>query len=272
MGSEELDTLFRISARVQSRVREEITAPHRADVVAMGADGSPTEEIDRVAEGEILSALEQEGLPWDLLSEEIGLVRRGGERVLVVDPIDGSHNALRDIPLYSLSMALGRADLNGIELAVVRDFSHGTTFWARRGEGAFRDGRPIRTRRWDQRSELFMVNLGRHSTPRAVALAGKGRRIRSFGCASLELVTVAHGGADAYIFENDTERRNLRITDIAAGYLIVIEAGGGVSDVSGREIGTLALDLDRHTSVFAWGDPEFARQASGPGYLSSALS
>ncbi|MCI4360507.1 MAG: sugar kinase, partial [Thermoplasmata archaeon] len=117
------------------------------------------------------------------------------------DPIDGSHNALRNMPFATVSLALGRGTLGGIEKGVVRDLTNGFTYWASRGHGAFRDGRRLRTRPWNVRSELFFVNLGRHSTPNAVHLAEHGRRIRSLGCASLEIAMVAQGAADAYFFE-----------------------------------------------------------------------
>jgi len=254
----ELEVLLRIAAAVQGVVRQGATSPHRGDVVAMGADGSPTEQLDRVAEAQVLAVLKEEGLDWNLLSEEIGLVERGGSKLLVVDPIDGSHNALRNMPFATVSLALGRDTLGGIEKGVVRDLTNGITYWAARGLGAFRDGRRIHTRAWDLRSELFFVNLGRHSTPNAVQLAEHGRRIRSLGCASLEIAFVAQGAADAYFFENDTLPRNLRVTDIAAAYRILLEAGGGMTDAAGRPVEGIPLDLAEHTSVFGFGDPRFA--------------
>ncbi len=262
----DLEVLFRIASAVQSRVRRASRSPRRADVVAMGASGTPTQEIDQVAEAEVLSKLESEGVDWNVVSEEIGLVRRGGEKTLVVDPVDGSHNALRMMPFATVSLALGKADLDGIELGVVQDLSRGTTYWAARGGGAFRNGQRLHTRKWDPRAELFFVNLGRHSTPRSVAMAGKGRRIRSLGCASLEMMMVAQGAADLYFFENEVGSRNLRVTDIAAAYRIVLEAGGAVTDADLRPVGQFPLEVTHRTSVFASGDPTLSRSASLEGY------
>jgi fructose-1,6-bisphosphatase/inositol monophosphatase family enzyme len=262
----ELEVLYRTSVRVHQVVREARSSPHRADVVAMGADGTPTEELDRLAEAEILRVLDAEGVDWDLLSEEIGRVHRGGDRTLVVDPIDGSHNALRNQPFYAVSLALGRDVLDGIECGLVRDLHHGTTWWANRGGGAFRDGRPITTRPWNARSETVFVNLGSNASERAVRLAGKARRVRSLGCASQELLMVAQGSADAFLFENHAENRNLRATDIAAAYRILLEAGGGISDARGRSLDDFPLQVERRTSVFAWGDPAFGKAAEA-GYL-----
>jgi fructose-1,6-bisphosphatase/inositol monophosphatase family enzyme len=263
----DLEILFRICSAVHSAFRQARGSPRRADVVGMGAYGAPTQEIDQAAEAQVLSVLEAEGVDWNLLSEEIGLVRRGGTRTLVVDPVDGSHNALRGLPFATVSLALGEKDLAGIEVGVVHDLFLGSTYWAIRGGGAFLDGQPIHTRAWDVRGELFFVNLGRHSTPRIVALTSKGRRIRSLGCASYEMVSVARGAADAYLFENDTAGRNLRVIDIAGAYRILIEAGGGASDVNGQPIDTMPLDLEERRSVFAWGDRAFADAAGPEGYL-----
>jgi fructose-1,6-bisphosphatase/inositol monophosphatase family enzyme len=232
----------------------------------MGADGTPTEELDRLAEAEILRVLDAEGVDWDLLSEEIGHVDRGGDRTLVVDPIDGSHNALRNQPFYAVSLALGTDDLEGIECGLVRDLHHGTTWWGARGGGAFCDGRPITTRPWNARTETVFVNLGSNASERAVRLAGKARRVRSLGCASQELLMVAQGSADAYLFENHAPNRNLRATDIAAAYRILLEAGGGLSDSRGTSLDHFPLQVERRTSVFAWGDPAFGKAAE-EGYL-----
>jgi fructose-1,6-bisphosphatase/inositol monophosphatase family enzyme len=266
LTSPDLEILFRIAAAAHAAVIQASSSPHRADVVAMGADGSPTEELDRVAEAEILSVLDREGVDWDFLSEEIGHLRRGGDRTLVVDPIDGSTNALRDLPFAAISLALGRDDLGGIETGVVYDLYRGTTYWATRGGGAFRDGRPIRVRPWNPKSEILFANLGRFASDRTIELSRQARRIRALGCASLEIVKVAQGTADGYVFDNVPASRNLRATDIAAGYRIVVEAGGGISDVQGRSVDHFPLTVQERTSVLAWGDLGFlrARTSGGP--------
>ncbi|MFY9716363.1 MAG: inositol monophosphatase family protein [Thermoplasmata archaeon] len=255
----DLEILFRIGLAVQRTVRDAAGSPHRADVVAMSAGGTPTEEIDRLAEREVLDALDREGVDWNLVSEEIGAVARGGDRSLVVDPIDGTSNALRQLPFSTVSLALGAGDLDGIDVALVRDLDRGTTYWAIRGGGAFRDGRPIRTRPHRAHGEVVFLNLGHHTGDRASRLAGSVRRVRSLGCASLEMMMVAQGSADAYLFENREARRNLRVTDIAAAYRIVREAGGGLSTADSRPLGSLPLTIEERTSVFAWGDPALER-------------
>jgi fructose-1,6-bisphosphatase/inositol monophosphatase family enzyme len=259
----ELGVLHRIGLAVERVARESARSPHRADVVAIGASGTPTEEVDRLAEAAILRALDEEGVDWNVVSEEVGTVERGGTRTLVIDPIDGTANAVRNLPFSTVSLALGADDLGGVELGLVRDLSRGTTYWAARGRGAYRDGRPIRTRPWPGRGEVVFVNLGRASSPRSAALGGRARRVRSLGCASLELVLVAEGAGDAYVFENADDAKNLRATDIAAAYRILLEAGGGVSDAQGGSLDRFPLGVTRRTTVLAWGDPAFGRTVWG---------
>ena len=261
----DLEVLYRVGLAVHRTVREWASSPHRGDVVAMGADGTPTEELDRAAEAEILRVLDAEGVDWDVVSEEAGHVRRGGARTLVVDPIDGTLNAIRNLPFSTVSLALGSANLGGIEIGLVRDLSRGTTWWAARGEGAFVDGRPIRTRGWVPHGEVFFVNLGHRATERSVRLAGRVRRTRSLGCASYEMLMVAQGSADGYYFENSGEKANLRATDIAAAYRILREAGGGVTDTGGASLETFPQNVERRTTDIAWGDPAIAREFPGEG-------
>lgn len=261
----DVELLHRIGLGVQRVVREAARSPRRADVIALGADGTPTEQLDRVAETEVLRQLDELGVDWNVVSEEIGVVRRGGERSLVVDPVDGTTNAVRNLPFSALSLALGRDDLGGIEVGLVRDLDRGTTYWAERGGGAFRDGRPIRVRPWPGRGEIVLVNLGKPASERSVRLAGSLRRVRSLGCASLEMLLVAEGAADGYLFENADPNRNLRVTDIAAAYRILLEAGGGATDASGGSLEGFPLSVTGRTTLAAWGDVALAPTLRAPG-------
>jgi fructose-1,6-bisphosphatase/inositol monophosphatase family enzyme len=254
----DLGTLYRLGLAVERAVRDAITSPRRSEVVGVGATGSPTEAIDRLAESTIVRGLEAEGVDWNVVSEEAGTIARGGSRTLVVDPIDGTSNALRRLPFSSVSLALGSGTLAGVELGLVRDLARGTTWWATRGEGAFRDGRRISARPWTKGREVLLVNLGEAASARCSRLAASAHRVRSLGCASLEMTLVAQGSADGYVFEA-APQRNLRPTDIAAAYRIVLEAGGGVSAADGTSLEGLPLTAESRTSVVAWGDAAFGR-------------
>jgi fructose-1,6-bisphosphatase/inositol monophosphatase family enzyme len=263
-SSRELETLIRIGNAVEGTFREVRRSPRRAREVGMGASDNPTAEIDRAAEARVLACLEHEGVRWNLLSEELGFVDRGGDDTLVVDPVDGSHNALSEIPCATISLALGRERLSDLRVGVVHDLFLGRTHWAIQGRGAYVDGVRMATRPWRPGQELLMVNLGANATPRAHGAAASVRRVRALGCASLEMALVAQGASDGYFSDNDPAERNLRVTDIAAGYLLVREAGGGVH-VPGSGPLDLPLDLKDRTPLLAWGDVGFLEQGRQEG-------
>jgi fructose-1,6-bisphosphatase/inositol monophosphatase family enzyme len=77
---------------------------------------------------------------------------------------------------------------------------------------------------------------------------------------------VAQGSADGYLFENHPASRNLRATDIAAAYRIVLEAGGSMRDVAGDPLDAFPLGVERRTSVFAFGDESLAESVKAGGY------
>src|SRR5437867_5677168 len=113
------ELLLELAEAVQHAVAELVEDP--AEVVGRGADGAPSTRIDRVAEAAVLRVLEYEEARLNVLSEEAGFIDRGGDATLVLDPIDGTHNALRGVPAYSVSMAVGRSHLADIEEGLVRD-------------------------------------------------------------------------------------------------------------------------------------------------------
>jgi fructose-1,6-bisphosphatase/inositol monophosphatase family enzyme len=261
----ELDLLVRMAHTVERGVVQERMSPNPFRVVSMGADGTPTEEVDRIAEAQVLSFLEQEKLDWNLLSEEIGYVHRGGDRVLVLDPIDGSYNVLRGLPLGTVSLALGRETLGDVDVGVVHDIMSGSTYWATRGGGAYNDGRRITTRDWRKGGDLFFLNLNHNSSQRVRGLAARARRIRSLGSASLEISLVAKGSGDLYLSESNSETANLRVTDIAAALLILKEAGGNALRADGSPL-EMPLTLKERTSVLAWGRAELYAEGQRMGY------
>lgn len=254
---EDLEILVRLSASVHRVVREWARAPRRAEVVGMGADGSPTEALDRVAEAEILLQLDREGVDWNLLSEERGYVARGGRRTLVADPIDGSLNALSGIAPATVSLGLGEDRLGSIEVGLVHDLFRGTTYWAIRGRGAFRDGERLVPRKYRPGHDLLCASLGSHATPEVQDRAAAARRVRSLGCASMEILAVAEGYSDGYLFAHREPSQNLRVTDVVAAYRILMEAGGGASAVDGSSLEGVPLGLEPRISFVAWGDPAY---------------
>ena len=224
-----------------------------AEVVGRGADGAPSTRIDRAAETAVLQRLDAKGVRLDVLSEEAGFVDRHGDGLLVLDPVDGTHNALRGVPAYSISLAVGHARLADVEAGLVLDLVSGAAYYAEKGKGAELDGSPIHVRAFDPKDVLFSVYLGTNAEADAARVAAKARRVRNLGAASLDLCLVARGAADMYYMQSREERLKLRACDIAAGTLIVREAGGRVLNLQGNDL-DIPLTADAHTDLVAVGD------------------
>ena len=224
-----------------------------AEILGRGADGAPSTRLDRAAEAAVLKRLDERRAPVNVLSEEAGFVDRGGDRLLVLDPVDGTHNALRGVPAFSVSLALGHVQLADLEEGLVRDLVSGATYHAAKGRGARLNGKPIHAKAFDPQDTLFSVYLGTNAEPDAARVAAKARRVRNLGAASLDLCLVARGAADLYYMHSREERLKLRACDIAAGTLIVREAGGEVLDLAGRDL-HIPLTAEAHTDLVAVGD------------------
>jgi len=98
-----------IMVEAQEAVRPLVGTEKASKVVKMGADGTPTKFIDLVAEEKVVEVLEDSERPVTLISEEIGEFKIGkgpSEAVFVVDPLDGTRNAIKNIPAYGISIAV----------------------------------------------------------------------------------------------------------------------------------------------------------------------
>lgn len=190
-------------------------------VIKAGADGDWTKEIDQVAEDAALDMIKEMGLDWNIISEESGRIEGEGELTLLFDPIDGSYNATNGLPFYSTSLALMGPQGN-ITSGVVMDIPLRRCFYAEKGEGSFVDGAGIRTRPYIENEAVFSSFLGPDAMEENRTILSWPKRGRYFGSISLELCYVAKGALDLFALFS----RIPRIMDIAAGHLILKEAGG----------------------------------------------
>jgi myo-inositol-1(or 4)-monophosphatase len=192
-------------------------------------------EVDADAEKVIVKELKRAYPEYGVFGEEGG-VQGNGRLMWVIDPLDGTSNYLRGFPHYCVSIAL--VD-NGEPIdAVIFDPLRNELFTASRGAGAVFNDRRIRiTDRKDL--EGAMINTGFPPRERARlssqlkcvdALLVQAEDIRRTGSAALDLAYVACGRADAY-FE-----AGVKAWDIAAGVLLVREAGGRVCDFKGATL------------------------------------
>jgi myo-inositol-1(or 4)-monophosphatase len=236
-----------VAEAIQQAVSGLIGKPEASVMLRIGADGTPTEKIDEVAENAALSVLEQDGRSMRLVSEELGEKIMGSEPELtfVLDPIDGTFNAVNNIPFFCVSIAIGSSDLSDIRYGYVKNLVNGDIYTAEKGKGAFLNGRKIHVSSLSELSQISIISYSH--LPHAVDINNHNvRRARVFGCAALELCYIASGIFDAFI----DMRGMLRVTDIAAGKLIVEEAGGMATDGKGVPLATL-LDVKQRVNVIA---------------------
>jgi myo-inositol-1(or 4)-monophosphatase len=222
----------KMAALVRENIRPLIGSPEGGQVLHMGADRTPTERIDQVAEDCVIGFVREHDLCSLLISEEAGKVPvKGGKGTIFLDPIDGTYNAVAGIPFYALSLAW--AENGVVQQAFVQDLATKETFTAIRGKFARCNGKPIHVSSTSRLDAAAMSVYGRKFDPtRMMQLGHRIRRWRLLGASALELCYIGAGRIDGFV----DLRGTLRVTDAAAGMLVCTEAGGKVSDLNGDPI------------------------------------
>ena len=231
-----------------------------------GSGGDQTLEIDSDAEAvvfEQLQALYDQGHRFCAISEERGEVDFGGHDVrVIIDPIDGSLNAKRDACHYALSVAVADGPtMADVAFGFVHDLGAREQWWARRGEGAWRDGVPLdptlpERRARDGRLELLGIESSDPQWVGAVIepLTAATRRLRALGTIAATLCQVAAARFDAMV-----TLQRCRGVDAAAGQLIVREAGGFVNFADLDDPLQAPLDATPSSRLIAARSPETLR-------------
>jgi len=199
-------------------------------------------QIDLIAENVIINTLENENISVLLISEEIGEKYIGdkqkaieSQNILIVDPVDGSNNAVRGIPYCSVSIAYAKGEKIGdIKRAVVLDLVSKDIYWAIKGEGAYLNEKKIHVSDFSLSDKpYFELNLPKKNAfkhiERLLPIIQRFHRMRILGSSALTLCQVARGSMEAFI----NLRESNRLVDVAAGYLILKEAGGKFFSVKG---------------------------------------
>ena len=209
--------------------------------------GTPTNlvtEMDQRAETLILERL-RGAFPDDaVLAEELGAAAGRSDRRWLVDPLDGTTNYAHGLPIFGVSIGLEAA--GRLVLGVVYDPSRDEMFVAERGGGATLNDAPIKVSATGSVAASLLVTGFpydiRETTdtnlPEYAAFSLRARAVRRLGSAAIDLAYVACGRFDAY-----WELR-LGAWDVAAGAVLVAEAGGRVTGIDGRP-----LDVDAPTLV-----------------------
>jgi myo-inositol-1(or 4)-monophosphatase len=197
--------------------------------------GDVVSAADVAAQDAILSSLRRQDATARFQAEELESGQATSGARFIVDPLDGTVNFLRGIPHFSVSIAY--ADATGVTAGVVLDPTRREVFWAERGQGAFLGERALRLGSGTGlEGSVIHCGLPRTGAPgrdryvaRVARLMERTASTRRLGSAALALAYVAAGRADAF-FEP-----GLGAWDVAAGLVLVREAGGLVTDLAGGE-------------------------------------
>ena len=179
---------------------------------------------DRKSEKAIINFLSAQ-TTFSILAEESGWKENKSDYIWIIDPIDGSLNFSRDIPLSCISIALWKN--NKPVLGVIFDFNHNNLYTGIVGKGAWLNGKEIKVNNINHFSDAILCTGFPVSTDFSAAGISefveeirKYKKVRLLGTAALSLAFVACGKADAY------KENNIKLWDVAAGLAIVKSAGG----------------------------------------------
>ena len=268
------DLSYEIIKEVSRAIRPYVGKPESGEKVKIGADGTPTSFIDIVAEEKVINILKNAPVLSYIVSEEIGELKLGKgtkrsisltqelrrddiedeERpkfIFLVDPIDGTSNAIKEIPAFGISIAVasvpeGRlATLNDVELGFISNFGNGNFFEAEKGKGCWLNNEEVHPSNIINFSDITLGGFTKSGTSSASQLVDNARRMRVLGSVVLEISYVASGRYDAFI-----DLRGSRIIDIAASKLILEEAGGIITDKYGEKLNN-KLSIHEKTIVIA---------------------
>lgn len=235
----------KIDRKVRSTIKKE---GHKlGKTVMLGADGTPTKYIDKIAEDVAINTIKKSKLSVNLLSEEIGFIDNGAKYTLVLDPVDGTRNLYRGIPFYAVSLGVGLSHLSDVGYGIVKNIATGDLFIADKGHGAFLNNQQFVVPDVPSNDILLSLTLGKNIDEVTHKLS-QGHVIRSLGCASLEMCMVATGALDGYIVGKEF----MRVTDIAASALILREAGGHIVNFHDEPL-DMNLSLDERAGFIAAG-------------------
>lgn len=234
--------LNQCKCRVQEQIRPLLASSRGPQPeLGMGAGGDPIRQIDLAAEEAIVSTLEEHEISFTLISEESGLKEYGKDPqkcYVTTDPVDGTTNLTRGIPFYATSIAIStKPMLSTVYAALVADLFHDVTYMAQREKGARRNNREITPSRNTTLEEAVIgIDLNSYRVQKIASqltnLIQETKHIRHFGANALELCYVADGTTDGFI----DIRGKLRATDMAAGWLIIKEAGAEITSPEGKAL------------------------------------
>lgn len=207
-------------------------------------------EVDKMCEDFIKEKIAQSYPSHQVIGEEsiaeadnLSLLEKSNQYVWIIDPIDGTTNFVHGLPGYTVSIALMYEQ--AFILGIVYDPNLEELFWAEKGKGAYCNEERLTVTQVDDIEKSVLstgfpsdIKGAREKVIEGINQLGlRSNNIRSFGSAALHLAYTGAGRLEGYW------EYGLNIWDVAAGYLIVKEAGGEVTDMSGEKFTTKTTDI-----------------------------
>ena len=245
---EVVEILREASNRIYENVKDLAGTDDAAGDFGVGAGGDISRNIDIIAEKTVLDYLKEINFECTVLGEECGRVELtdSPKGFVIMDAIDGSANAVRGVPFFCSSLAFATENkLSSITDGVITNLSNGEMYWASKNKGAYHNNKQIKVHK---KNPIYKI-IGINTSGASINLMKKLNPIyenydhtRHFGANALEMAMFARGLMDIFIDLRD----KIRIQDIAAGYVIVKEAGGILLDAN---LNPLDTDLSYETRV-----------------------
>lgn len=200
-------------------------------------------EYDKKCEEAIISFIKKEYPTHSILAEESGKQERSSEYIWVIDPIDGTTNYAHGLPIFSVSIAVLKND--ELICGVVYDVMRNALYSSEKGSGAFCNNRKLKVSDNDDLRKSVLVtgfpyNVSENpdfAYERFAAFLKVARAIRRLGSAALDMCYVAEGVFDGFW------EVSLNPWDMAAGKLLIEEAGGLVTNFNGEQINIFSRQL-----------------------------
>jgi len=239
--SEWIDILIKCKNNVQNKIEKIEVEKQPQRELGIGAGGDKIKMVDIIAEKAIINTIKNMDISFTLISEDSGIKKYGkspNDCYITVDPIDGTTNFTRGIPFYATSIAVSEKPIiDSIHTALVADLNRGVTYTAQKEEGSFRENQKLSTTK-NELTEETVVSLDLNTykiqniTHKINSIIKNTKHIRHLGANALELCYIADGKIDAFI----DMRQIFRVTDIAAAWLIIKEAGGKITSLQNEPL------------------------------------
>ena len=225
---EVINILREASKKIYENVKDLAGTDDAGGDFGRGAGGDISRNIDIIAEKTVLDYLREINFECIVLGEECGRVEisKNPKGYIIMDAIDGSANSVRGVPFFCSSLAFATENkLSSITDGVITNLSSGEMYWASKNKGAFLNESRIQVHNKEPIYKIVGINTSGASPElmkKLHPIFEQHNHTRHFGANALEMAMFARGLMDIFI----DLRNKIRIQDIAAGYLIVKEAGG----------------------------------------------